>query len=185
MTELTLKKGRPKNLQGRTDREIRVYDFLDSLNIEYERIDHERADTMEACLEIDKAIQATICKNLFLCNRQQTDFYLLMMPGEKKFKTKELSHQIGAARLSFAGEEYMEKYLDIHPGSVSLMGLKNDHDNHVQLLIDRDVLQGKYVGCHPCENTASLRILLSDVTEKFLPAVHHEAVIVELTGEEC
>jgi hypothetical protein len=94
--------------QGRSQREIRVYDLLDSLGIGYERIDHERADTMEACLAVDEAIHANICKNLFLCNRQQTEFYLLMMPGEKKFKTKELSHQIGSARLSFAGEEFLE-----------------------------------------------------------------------------
>jgi Ala-tRNA(Pro) deacylase len=184
MPELVLEKGRPKNLQGRSQREIRVYDLLDSLGIGYERIDHERADTMEACLAVDEAIHANICKNLFLCNRQQTEFYLLMMPGEKKFKTKELSHQIGSARLSFAGEEFLEKYLDIHPGSVSVMGLMNDHDHHVQLLIDRELLKGEYFGCHPCENTASLRIRTADLMEKFLPAVHHEALLVDLTGED-
>lgn len=99
---MELYKGRPEDTQGRLDKEIRVYDLLDSLGIEYERTDHERTDTMEACNEIDAILQVTICKNLFLCNRQKTNFYLLMMPGDKPFKTKELSSQINSARLSFA-----------------------------------------------------------------------------------
>ncbi|HUM82734.1 MAG TPA: prolyl-tRNA synthetase associated domain-containing protein [Lachnospiraceae bacterium] len=181
---LELKKGRPEDTDGREEREIRVYDFLDGLGIEYERIDHERANTMEACLAIDEALHATICKNLFLCNRQQTDFYLLMMPGGKKFKTKELSRQIGAARLSFANEDFLAKFLDIHPGAVSVMGLMNDKEKRVQLLMDEDVLKGGYIGCHPCENTASLRIRTDDIMKKFLPAVGHEPVIVKLIGED-
>ena len=147
---MELYKGRPENIQGRLDKEIRVYDLLDSLGIEYERTDHERTDTMEACNEIDAILQVTICKNLFLCNRQKTNFYLLMMPGDKPFKTKELSSQINSARLSFASPEDMERLLDITPGSVSIMGLMNDKENAVQLLVDEDVLQGEYLGCHPC-----------------------------------
>src|SRR5574344_1434295 len=121
--QMILVKGRPGDTTGRLDKEIRVYDLLDELDIDYERVDHEKADTMEACSEIDDILNATVCKNLFLCNSQKTKFYLLMMPGEKKFKTKDLSAQINSARLSFASEEYMEKYLDITPGSVSVMGL--------------------------------------------------------------
>ena len=155
---MELYKGRPENIQGRLDKEIRVYDLLDSLGIEYERTDHERTDTMEACNEIDAILQVTICKNLFLCNRQKTNFYLLMMPGDKPFKTKELSSQINSARLSFASPEDMERLLDITPGSVSIMGLMNDKENAVQLLVDEDVLQGEYLGCHPCINTSSLKM---------------------------
>ena len=139
---------------------------------------------MEVCEEIDKTLEATICKNLFLCNRQKTDFYLLMIPGDKTFKTKELSHQIGSARLSFASPEDMEKYLDITPGSVSVMGLMNDPEGHVKLLIDSDVLKDESFGCHPCINTSSLKIKTSDILEKFLPAVHHEPTIVDLPWEE-
>lgn len=180
---MELYKGRPQNVEGRLDREVRVYDLLDSLGIEYLRTDHSHADTMEACNEIDKVLDVLICKNLFLCNRQKTKFYLLMMPGDKPFKTKELSSQINSARLSFASAEAMEEYLDILPGSVSVMGLMNDKKNAVNLLVDEDVLKGEYVGCHPCVNTSSLKIKTTDVFDKFLKAVGHTATVVHLTGE--
>jgi len=172
--------GRPANIQGRLDKEMRVYDLLDSLGIQYDRTDHIAAMTMEDCLEIDRILDVIICKNLFLCNRQKTKFYLLMLEGNKIFKTKDLSHAIGSSRLSFADPSYMEKYLDITPGAVSIMGLMNDSENHVQLLIDKPVAESILLGCHPCVNTSSLRMKTSDVMEKFLPAVHHEAIIVDL-----
>jgi Ala-tRNA(Pro) deacylase len=171
---------RPADVSDRENKEIRVYDFLDSLGIEYQRVDHAPAMTMEDCIAIDEALGAAMCKNLFLCNRQQTDFYLLMMPGDKPFRTKELSAQLGTARLSFASEEYMEKFLDIAPGAVSVMGLMNDKEKRVRLLIDKDVLAGEYIGCHPCVNTSSLRIKTEDVVKKYIPATAHEINIVEL-----
>lgn len=180
---MELYKGRPTDENGREDREIRVYDLLDKLGIEYIRTDHERTDTMEECNEIDKVLEVLICKNLFLCNRQKTNFYLLMMPGDKPFKTKELSSQINSARLSFASAEDMEKYLDIHPGAVSIMGLMNDHDNAVQLLVDEDVLKGEYFGCHPCVNTSSLKLKTEEVFTKYLDAVHHNYMTVTLKGD--
>lgn len=172
--------GKPEDMSERLDREIRVYDFLEQLDIDFYRTDHEEAKTMEACIEIDKILGVTMCKNLFLCNRQKTQFYLLLMPGDKPFKTKDLSKQINSARLSFAGEEFMEEYLDIKPGAVSVMGLMNDHENHVQLLIDRPVIESEYIGCHPCVNTSSLKLRTEDVLKTFLPAVHHEPIIVDL-----
>lgn len=177
---LKLEKGRPADCAGRLEKEVRTYDFLDKLNIEYERIDHEAAMTMDVCAEIDEALGAMICKNLFLCNRQETSFYLLMIPGDKKFKTKDLSAQIGSSRLSFAKETYMEEFLDITPGSVSVLGLMNDREHRVQLLVDRDVLKGDYIGCHPCINTSSLRIRQKDMWEKIVPALEHEPVFVTL-----
>lgn len=182
--EMKLEVGRPENIEGRLEKEIRVYDLLDSLGIEYMRVDHEVLPTMEACREVDKILDSFICKNLFLCNSQKSKFYLLMMPGEKKFKTKELSAQINSARLSFAGEEYMEELLDITPGSVSVMGLMNDREGRVQLLVDEDVLRGDFIGCHPCINTSSLKIRTSDIFDKFLKAVNHEPVYVKLKGED-
>ena len=172
--------GRPETNEGRLSKEIRVYDLLDSLGISYERVDHAPAMTMEVCAAIDEVLEATICKNLLLCNRQGTAFYLLMLPGNKVFKTSVLSKQIGSSRLSFASAEAMEELLDITPGSVSVMGLMNDHENRVQLLMDQDVLKGKYIGCHPCINTSSLRFLTSDLIEKILPAMGHEPTYVEL-----
>lgn len=182
--ELKLMKGRPENEEGRLDKEIRVYNLLDSLGIEYSRIDHEPAMNMEICKCIDDTLEATICKNLFLCNRQKTNFYLLMIPADKVFKTKEISSQINSARLSFGEPEYMEKYLDILPGAVSVMGLMNDKDNNVRLLVDEDVLKGEYVGCHPCVNTSSLKMKTKDIFEKFVPAVHHDMTIVRLGFSE-
>ena len=177
---MVLQKGRPADTAGRLKKEIRSYDLLDSLGIEYDRIDHEPAMTMEICEEIDRVLGATICKNLFLCNRQQTDFYLLMMPGDKPFKTKDLSSQIGSSRLSFGTPEYMEQLVDITPGSLSILGLMNDKAGRVRLLIDKDVLSGEYIGCHPCINTSSLRMKTSDMVDKLIPALDHTPTLVEL-----
>jgi len=179
--ELKLVKGRPATNDGRMEKEIRTYDLLDSLEIEYERVDHEEANTMEACLAIDEVLApAVICKNLFLCNAQKTKFYLLMIREDKKFLTKDISKQINSARLSFGPAEYMEQFLDITPGSVSVLGLMNDKENNVTLLVDEDVLKAEYFGCHPCINTSSLRLKTADVFGKFLEAVHHEYTVVKL-----
>lgn len=180
---MELVNGRPTDCTGRLAKEIRCYDFLDGLGINYQRIDHEAAMTMEACAAIDKVLDAVICKNLLLCNRQQTAFYLLMIAGDKHFKTSELSHQIGSSRLSFASGEYMERFLDITPGSLSVLGLMNDQENKVQLLIDEDIWKGEFFGCHPCINTSSLRISIQDLTEKIIPAMNHAPRIVTLNNE--
>lgn len=166
--------------EGRMEKEMRCYALLDSLGIEYRRVDHEHADTIEACEQVEGLLECKICKNLFLTNRQQTDFYLLIMPGEKPFKTKLLSKQIGSARLSFASPEHMEKYLDITPGSVSILGLMNDKGGAVRLLMDSDLLKEEYFGCHPCINTSSLRLKTADVLEKLLPAMGHQPTFVNL-----
>lgn len=177
---MELQKGRPSDETGRLEKEIHTYDLLDRLGVAYERVDHEPAMTMEVCQAIDEVLQATICKNLFLCNRQETAFYLLMMPDDKPFRTKDLSAQIGSARLSFAKPEYMEQFLDITPGSVSVMGLMNDKEKRVQLLIDEDVLNSEYVGCHPCINTSSIRLLTKDLVDEVIPAMEHAYIRVKL-----
>ena len=177
MTASVLYEGRPADETGRLPREIRTYDLLDR---PFWRTDHAPATTMEVCHDIDAVLDVLICKNLFLCNRQKTNFYLLMMPGDKPFKTKDLSGQLGVARLSFADEAHMEEMLDLLPGSVSIMGLANDTEHRVQLVIDREVLEGEYLGCHPCMNTSSIKLKTKDVLEKFLPAVRHTATVVDL-----
>lgn len=177
---LVLQKGRPADTTGRLDKEIRTYDLLDSLGVEYDRVDHGPAMTMEDCKEVDEILESMVCKNLFLCNRQETAFYLLMIPDTKVFHTKDLSAQIGSARLSFAKPEYMEKFLDITPGSVSVLGLMNDTEHQVKLLIDEEVLDSEYFGCHPCINTSSLRMRTADLIEKVLPAMGHDFVKVKL-----
>ena len=94
-----------------------------------------------------------------------------------------ISKQINSSRLSFGSDEKMLEYLDITPGSVSLLGLMNDHDFKVQLLMDKDLLQDEYLGCHPCINTSSLRIKMKDVFEKIIPSLHHEPIFVEVGDE--
>lgn len=177
---MEMQKGRPADESGRMEKEIRTYDFLDTLGVPFDRINHDPAMTMEDCVEVDKIFGATMCKNLFLCNRQKTHFYLLLIPGDKHFLTRELSGQLGVSRLSFADGEHMQRYLDITPGSVSVMGLMNDKENNVQLVIDRDVVKAEWFACHPCINTSSIRFSMKDFLEKIIPALKHEAVYVDL-----
>lgn len=166
--------------EGRLAKEMDTYDLLDRLGITYSRLDHEETATIESCLEVEKLLGIDICKNLFLCNAQKTSFYLLLMPGRKKFVTKDLSKQLATSRLSFAGAEYMAEFLNITPGSVSVLGLMNDKNNQVQLLIDNDLLLSDDFGCHPCVNTSSLKLKFQEVLNTFLPAVGHAPIYVAL-----
>ena len=181
---MIVEKGRPASVEGRLKKEIKSYDLLDLLGIEYVRADHEAAMTMEACEEIDVALGVKICKNLFLTNRQQTAFYLLLIPADKPFKTKDLSAQIGSSRLSFGSHELMEELLDITPGSLSVLGLMNDLDRDVTLLIDEDLLGDEYFGCHPCINTSTIKFKTADLTEKLIPALKHRPTTVSLPISE-
>ena len=178
-----LEKGRPQNTENRLPKEMRVYDFLDKLEIEYERIDHPAFDTMQDCSETDELFGVSTVKNLLLCNSQKTEFYMLVMPGDKKFKTKELSTQIGSARLSFASAEHMETLLDITPGSLTILGLINDKDKRVKLLVDRDLEKDEFIVAHPCINTVSLKIRMQDIFKVFLPSLSRDPIFVTLVGE--
>lgn len=182
MTPLTTT---PSNLSSRTEMEQRSFTLLDELHISYTYVDHAPALTMEDCVEIDKVLGVKMCKNLVLCNRQKTNYYLLLMPGDKVFKTKELSAQINSARLSFASGEAMEELLGVLPGSASVLGLLKDTEGKVQLLIDNDLLQEEYFGCHPCKNTSSIRFKTEDLLKLVLPQMGHEYIAVELKGEEA
>lgn len=176
--------GRPDDCTGRIPQEIRCYNFLDKLSVAYSRVDHEAADTMEVCQERAAVLHTRICKNLFLCNRQETMFYLLVMPADKPFKTSVVSGQLGIARLHFADEKYMVQFLDLHPGSVSILGLMNDRERHVQLLIDRNLREQEYFACHPCVNTSSLKFKTAELFEKVIPAMEHEPTFISLTASD-
>ena len=175
----TLYSSKPED-GNRLQKELATYDLLEKLNIPYVRIDHEETATIESCLEVESVLGIEICKNLFLRNASKTKFYLLLIPGNKKFLTKNLSKQIGSSRLSFAENEYMEEFLNITPGSVSILGLMNDKVHNINLLIDKEVTESEYLGCHPCINTSSLKIKTADILNKFLPYTGHEPAIVEL-----
>lgn len=164
----------------RLEKENRVYDLLEELNIPFIRIDHDAMNTIDECQDVDKFLGVEICKNLFLCNSQKTKFYLLMMPGHKKFVTRDFCKQINSSRLSFAPPEYMETYLDLTPGSASILGLMNDHEHHVQLVMDQEVVDQPLIGSHPCINTSSLTLSTNDVLNKFLPYTNHDVLYVNL-----
>ena len=174
----TVYTGRPA--ERRSEAEERCYALLDGLGVKYIRVEHEHADTIPDCELVEGILGCKICKNLFLTNRQQTDFYLLIMPGEKPFKTKLLSKQIGSARLSFAGAEDLRRLLGVTPGSVSVLGLMNDTEKRVKLLVDRELLDEPDFGCHPCLNTASLRFTTKELMERVLPALEHDPQFVDL-----
>ncbi len=156
------------------------YALLDSLGVSYLWVAHDPADTMEDCAAISDVLGARICKNLLLCNRQQTAFYLLIMPEDKPFHTKDLSAQIGSSRLSFVPAERMESLIGCTPGSASVLGLMYDRDQQVRLLVDREVAQEPYFACHPCKNDASIRFATEDLLHRILPQLHHEPTFVEL-----
>ena len=176
---LKLEQGRPTDTSGRLEKEIRVYDFLDKLGVIYDRVDHEALMTMEACEEADRVLEATICKNLFLCTANKKEFYLLMIVGDKRLMTKDVSKKLSTSRLSFANESYMEEYLDITPGSVSVLGLMNDSHHAVHLVIDKELLDNEYIGCHPCINTSSLKIRTEAILNVFLKHTGHTWTTVD------
>ena len=163
----------------RIPQELAIYDRLEELDIPYIRVDHDRADTIEICLEVEKVLGSKICKNLFLCNRQQTEFYLLMMPGDKPFKTKFLSAQLGCSRLSFADDGHMKEYLGTIPGSVSAMELLFDTGKHVQLVIDKDLMADEYISGHPGISTSTLQLKREDLL-KFVESTGHSPVYIDL-----
>lgn len=165
---------------GADEKVSAVFALLGELGISYTRVEHDHADTMDDCVAIGERLGAPLCKNLFLTNRQQTDFYLLLMPGDKPFHTKDLSAQIESTRLSFASPEHMESLLGTKPGSASAMGLMFDAEKRVTLLIDRDVYQAEYLACHPCDNTGSLRIRMNDFLRVFLRHTGHAPRLVRL-----
>lgn len=180
---MTIETGRPADCSGRPEKEGAVYDLLERLDIPFTRADHPAAFTMEECEAVSQALHTPICKNLFLCNRQKTAFYLLLLPASKPFRTKEITAQLGCARLSFAGEEQLASLLHLTPGSATIIGLQYDTENRVQLVVDRDLLDEAYFGCHPCINTSTIRLKTSDVFDRLTHALHHDYTLVTLKGE--
>ena len=176
----TLYAGRPAD--NRSETEMAIYDRLDALGIEYKRADHEHADTMEDCLVIESVLEAKICKNLFLCNRQKTNFYMLLMPGDKPFKTKYLTSQLNCARLSFAEADKMAEFLHTIPGSVSALELIFDTENNIQLVIDNDLMQDEFISGHPGISTSTVRLKRDDML-RYVREAGHEPVFIDLPCE--
>ena len=174
--------GRPS--QPRSAGEDSCYDLLERLSIRFFRVDHSPAGTIALCHAVEAVLGTDICKNLFLCNRQKTEFYLLLLRRDKPFKTKYLSRQLGVSRLSFADGADMERLLGIQPGNATVLGLKNDKEQAVRLVIDRSVLEAERFACHPCINTSTVSFLTSDLVEKLLPALGYTPTVVDLPEVE-
>lgn len=181
--QVTIYQGRPTDGAPRSEAEQAVYDFLDAVGVDYRTCCHPAAFTMEECEAVRRAVDAPVFKNLFLTNRQQTQFYLLMIPADKPFKTKYLSSQLGCARLSFASSEAMEQLLHIHPGAVSPMGLIHDRDHRVTLIVDTDLRHCTTYACHPCVNTASVVLTLQQLLDRVIPATGHPHTWVTLPAD--
>ncbi len=178
-----LYEGAPASLASRSRVEAECYALLEKLKIPFWRVDHDAANTIEDCKHVEEVIGVHICKNLFLQNRQGTVFYLLMMAGDKPFRTAEVSKLLGVSRLSFASPEKMEEMLSCTPGSVSILGLMHDKNRRINLLIDEDIWNSDYIRCHPLKNTSTLKIATRDVKEVFLPYVSHRATVLRITGK--
>lgn len=163
--------------------EAAAFGLLERLGIDYDRVSHDAAFNMELCTEVGRALNVSVCKNLFLCNRQKTSFYLLCMMPDKPFRTKDLSAQINSSRLSFAPEELLWELLHCTPGSATILGLANDADHQVRLLMERGVYEAPFLSCHPCICTSSLKLKMSDVLAKLLPHTGHTVTVVDLPDE--
>ena len=179
----TLYTGRPEREEGRLPKEVACYDLLDQLGMTYQRVDHDPADHITACEEVEKVLGKKICKNLVLCNRQKTDFYLLLMDGEKPFHTKDLSKQIGTSRLSLAPPELMEELLNVTPGSATILALMNDKDHRVKLVLDQSVAGDDTLSCHPCISTSSIILFMEEVRTRLLPHLGVEPILVDLPDD--
>jgi Ala-tRNA(Pro) deacylase len=165
--------------KGRNDTEDKVYELLKKLNISYERVENDVVETMEECKEIDIALGTEIRKSIFLSNAKKTSFFLVVLPADKQLDTAALAKKIGVGKLTFASEDAMVKHLGTHPGSATIMGLINDVDEYVQLIMDKAVAEAEWFGCNPGINTAHLKVRTTDILKKFLPQIYHQAKIIE------
>lgn len=153
---------------------------LKNAGIEFSLVTHAPAFTIEKCAEVEKLIGGRICKNLFLQTTSGSAYYILMLDGNKKFVTKDVSKKLGSSRLSFAPPEAMQRLLNTNPGSLSVTSLMFDKEKRVALAIDGDILKEEYICCHPSDNTATLKIKTKDITEKLLPLLGVEPKIIEI-----
>ena len=157
-----------------------VCDHLKNLGIDFLIKTHEPAETLEKCSEVEKSIDGKICKNLFLQTTSGNVYYLLMMSGEKKFVTKNVSKALGSSRLSFSSGNRMEEMLNTSPGSLSITSLIFDKGKAVSLAIDSDILKEEFICCHPCDCTATLKIKTSDITDILIPSLGITPIIIDI-----
>lgn len=156
---------------------MQVTEKLNELSIAYTMLEHQPIMTMAEGEAIANALGVKACKNLFLVNRYGEHF-LPLLSGEKRLDTKSIAKQIGSSHLSFASAYDLQDYLSVEQGAVSVLALMFDEDKRVKLIIDQDVVNQEFIGCHPCVNTCSLKLRTKDVLNRFMPAVGHEQYLI-------
>ena len=164
----------------RGEHETTVYKELDRLGIKYERVDNDTVETMEECVEISEKLGAEIRKTIVVCNRQKTDFYLVILPAGKRFDSKLFAAMMHTARVSFASPEDMQRVIGLTPGEASVMGILNDPEGKVKVVIDKAVADAEWFACNPGANTSHLRFKTKQLINNFLPAEGHKAEIIML-----
>ncbi len=163
-----------------SDLEENVYTKLNELNIQFDRVDNDTVEAMEECVEISNKLGAEIRKTIIVCNEKKTQFYLVVLPAEKRFDSKLFRDKMGCSRVSFAKAEDMQEILGVVPGSATIMSVINDKDNIVKVAIDKEVADSEFFACNTGENTRHIKIKTSDLLNVFLPNVNHEPTIIEL-----
>lgn len=159
--------------------ETKVYETLSKLSIPFELVDNDSVESMEECIEISEKLGAEIRKTIFLCNRKKTSFYMVILPANKSFNTKEHCKKMDVSRLSFASGDLMMQHLDVAPGTATIMSLINDPDEKVELFIDKEIANSEFFACNPGANTTHLKIKTKDLLNKLLPKIDHPATIIE------
>ncbi len=157
-----------------------VYGTLEKLQIPFERVDTDEAITMEDCVAIDEKLNMNMVKTLFLCNRQQTEFYLFVTVGNKPFRSKDFSSALGIARVSFAPAEQMETMLGTKIGAATVFSSLLDTDQRVQIIFDKDVLAEEWYGCSDGTTTGYMKVRTDDIYRRFLPFTKHTAAVIEV-----
>jgi len=173
---------KPKEFENETQRMI--YEALEELKIPFDRVENDFMISMEDCEAVNKKMNTRMAKNLFLCNRQKTEFYLFITKDNKHFNTKIFSKAMGISRVSFAPEETLTEYLGTKIGATTIFSLVYDKDCKVHLVIDKDVLEEKFHACNDGTNNAHIKITTKDLMEKYLKYTKHEPVIIEFKEEE-
>ena len=181
-SENDLKKGLPSPDEC-TETEYEVFAFLERSGADYTWLSHGEKFAVSEYEEVCRALQIKIIRNIFLENKKG-ELYLLMIHADKKFVTKEVSRSVGSSRLQFASADLLMQTMRSEPGGVSNLALIFDTQKRVQLVVDRDLLDAPYMGMVPASRTKSLRMTPKDWLEKVVPAMQHEAMIIDI-AKEC
>ncbi len=160
--------------------QAKVYQTLEQLHIPFERVDTDEAITMEDCVLIDAKLNMKMVKTLFLCNRQQTNFYLFITAGDKPFHSKEFSNALGVARVSFAPAEKMETMLGTKIGAATVFSALLDSDRKVQIVFDKDILAEEWYGCSDGTTTGYMKVRTNQIVHEFLTYTNHTPAIIDV-----